>query len=109
MSEREFLNPKDGEIYPESWYHRENIDLSCAIEAHRVGEGIAFDIRPENIERMEFDDFHVIALIAQFAMALATRAAETDDPEEAEECGSIAAYVSRIMMEKLSGIAMARH
>lgn len=109
MNERMFLNPYDGEIYPESHYHRENIDLSCVIEAHEVAEGIAFDIRPENIERMEFKDIAVIELIANFTRTLAMHAMETDDPEEAEQCGSVAAYVSRIMMEKLSGIKMARH
>lgn len=109
MSERHFLNPYDGEIYPESHYHRENIDLSCVIEAHELQDGIAFDIRPENIERMEFKDIAVIELIAKFASALAIQAMETDDPEEAEQCGSVAAYVSRIMMEKLSGTKMARH
>jgi hypothetical protein len=101
MSERMFLNPMDGEIYPESHYHRENIDLSCVIEAYEMHGGIAFDIRPENIERMEFKDVHVIALIAEFTSHLAHHAMESDDPEEAARCASIAAYVSRIMMEKL--------
>ena len=40
MSERMFLNPYDGEIYPESWYQRENIDLSCAIEAVLIHGGL---------------------------------------------------------------------
>lgn len=109
MSERHFLNPYDGEIYPESHYHRENIDLSCVIEALQVGDSVVFDICPENIERMEFKDIFVIELIADFARTLAIYAMETDDPKEAEQCGSVAAYVSRIMMEKLSGMKMARH
>jgi hypothetical protein len=107
--ERMFLNPVDGEIYPESWYHKENIDLSCAIEAVTIHGGLAFDIKPENIERMEFKDVNAIALIAEFTAHLARHAMELDDPEEAAECASVAAYVSRIMMEKLSGQKMARH
>jgi hypothetical protein len=50
---------------------------------------------------MEFKDVHVIALIAEFTSHLAHHAMESDDPEEAARCASIAAYVSRIMMEKL--------
>jgi methyl coenzyme M reductase subunit C len=107
--ERMFLNPMDGEIYPESHYHRENVDLSCVIEAHKMPDGIWFDIRPENIERMEFKDIAVIELIANFTSHLARHAIELEDPEEAAECASVAAYVSRIMMEKLSGMKMARH
>ena len=107
--ERMFLNPVDGEIYPESWYHKENIDLSCVIEALQMGDSVVFDICPENIERMEFKNIFAIELIADFARTLAIYAMETDDPKEAEKCGSVAAYVSRIMMEKLSGQKMARH
>lgn len=109
MNERMFLNPYDGEIYPESWYHRENIDISCAIEAVLIHGGLAFDIKPENIERMEFKNINVIELIAQFTSHLAQHAMELDDPEEAAECASVAAYVSRIMMEKLSGEKLQRH
>ena len=109
MSERFFLNPKDGEIYPESWYHRENIDLNCAIEAFQTHGILRFDIRPENIERMEFEDIAVIEMIADFTRVLANAALEIDDPEEAEECASVAAFVSRIMLEKLSGMKTPRH
>jgi hypothetical protein len=99
--ERMFLNPMDGEIYPESHYHRENIDLRCVIEAIEMDDGIAFDIVPENLERMEFDDVMVISLIADFARVLAITAMESNDPEEAEQCASVATYVSRIMVGKL--------
>ena len=109
MNERMFLNPYDGEIYPESWYHRENIDISCAIEAVLIHGGLAFDIKPENIERMEFKNINVIELIAQFTSHLAQHAMELDDPEEAAECASVAAYVSRIMMDKLSNAPMTKH
>lgn len=109
MNNRFFLNPQDGEIYPESWYHQQNIDLACAIEAVTIEGGLAFDIVPENLERMEFADVAVIGLIADFARTLAIRAMETDDEEEAEQCGSVAAYVSRIMMDKLSNAPMTKH
>jgi hypothetical protein len=111
MKEREFLNPADGGIYPESWYHRENIDLCCVIEAHQMPEGVAFEIKPENIPRMDFGDLQVITLIAEFTQHLVARSQEIeeDEPEEAEECASIAAFVSRVMLEKLSGIQIPRH
>jgi len=109
MNNRFFLNPQDGEIYPESWYHQQNIDLACAIEAVTIEGGLAFDIVHENLERMEFADVAVISLIADFARTLAIRAMETDDAEEAAECGSVAAYVSRIMMDKLSNAPMTKH
>jgi len=109
MNTRFFLNPQDGEIYPESWYHQQNIDLACAIEAVTIKGELVFDIVPENLERMEFSDVAVISLIADFARTLAIYAMETDDPEEAEQCGSTAAYVSRIMMEKMSGEKLQRH
>lgn len=109
MNERMFLYPLDGEIHPESFYIRENIDLCCVIEAHKMPDGIAFDINPENIEHMQFRDIAVIELIADFTKTLAVHAMETDDPEVAEHCGSIAAYVSRIMMEKLSGTKIPKH
>ena len=101
MSERIFLNPQDGELYPESWYHRENIDLACVIEAFETGGGIVFDIWPDNLERMNFQSVAVISLIAEFAMNLTRRAMESDDPEEAEECAATASYVSKVMMKKL--------
>ena len=101
MNERIFLNPQDGELYPESWYHRQNIDLACAIEAFELNNGIAFDINPDNLERMDFQSVAVISLIAEFAMNLTHHALETDDPEEAEQCSAVASYVSKVMMKKL--------
>lgn len=101
MNERIFLNPQDGELYPESWYHRQNIDLACAIEAFELNNGIAFDICPDNLERMDFQSVAVISLIADFAMNLTRRAMESDDSGEAEECAAVASYVSKVMMKKL--------
>ena len=36
MHERLCINPVDGELHPESWYHHQNIDLRCVIEAYIV-------------------------------------------------------------------------
>ena len=91
--EKMYMDPYTGDIHPESYYRRENIDLDCVIEAHKMPDGIVFDINPENIERMEFKDIAVIELIANFTRTLALHAMETDDPEEAEHCGSVAAYI----------------
>lgn len=101
MSERIFLNPQDGELYPESWYHRENIDLDCVIEAFEMNGQLAFNIQPECLERMDFQNVHAIELIAMFAMELTHRALESEDPEEAELCAATASYVSKTMMKKL--------
>ena len=101
MSERIFLNPRDGELYPESWYHHQNIDLDCAIEAFETGGGIVFDICPDNLERMDFQNVHVIELIAQFAQQLMVRSLESEDPEEVELCATTASFVSKTMLKKL--------
>lgn len=109
MHERLFINPIDGELHPESWYRHQNIDLRCVIEAYIVEDKLAFDIRPENIERMEFGDLRVIEMIASFTTALAYQALGMEDPEEAAECASIAAYVSKVMMEKLESRKLTTH
>ena len=109
MHERLFINPVDGELHPESWYHHQNIDLRCVIEAYIVEDKLAFDIRPENIERMEFRDLRVIEIIANFTTSLAFQAMKMEDPEEAARCASIAAYVSRVMMEKLESRKITKH
>jgi hypothetical protein len=109
MHERLFINPVDGELHPESWYQHQNIDLRCVIEAYIVEDKLAFDIRPENIERMEFGDLRVIEMIAQFTSALAFQAMKMEDPEEAAECASIAAYVSKVMMMKLESGKITTH
>jgi hypothetical protein len=101
MNERIFLNPQDGELYLESWYHRQNIDLACVIEAFELNNGMAFDINPDNLKRMDFQSVAVISLIADFAMNLTRRAMESDVPEEAEQCAATASYVSKEMMKKL--------
>lgn len=101
MNERVFLNPLDGEIHPESYYRRENIDLDCVIEAVSLNGAIAFDIVPDRLERMEFRSLDAIQLIAHFVAGLAEHASITDDPEEARELAETASYVSKVMMKKL--------
>lgn len=101
MEERIFLNPSDGELYPESWYHRENIDLDCAIEAFEMANGICFNIQPECLERMDIQSLPVIELIAQFVGELARQSFELEDAEEAERCAVTASYVSKVMLKKL--------
>jgi len=101
MSERVFLNPMDGELHPESYYHRENIDLDCVIEAVNLDGQLAFDIVPDRLERMEFKSIDAIQIIAHFVGGLAQTALNTDDPEEAQELAELATYVSKVMMKKL--------
>lgn len=99
--ERHFVDPATGELHPESYYRRENIDLATVIEFLQVEGGFGFDIRVENIERMDVQAPEVFAIFAQFTATLVERSMETDDDAEREELQSIAAYVSKVMLEKL--------
>lgn len=107
--ERMFVNPVDGEMYPEWWYAQKGISLDQVIEVSDSEDGLIFDIIPENLEKMTFGDTPVLDMIGHFITTLAIKAAESDDPEEAQECASVAGYVSRVMIEKLTGKKMVKH
>ena len=107
--ERMFVNPTDGEMHSESYYQREGISLDQVIEVFDSDGGLIFDIIPENLEKMTFGDTPVLDMIGHFITTLAIKAAESDDAEEAQECASVAGYISRVMIEKLTGKKMVRH
>lgn len=107
--ERMFVNPVDGEMYSESHLLRHNIALDQVIEVFDREGGLVFEIVPEHLEKMTFGDNQVLDMIGHFVTTLAMTSMQSDDPEEAEECASLAGYISRIMMEKLSGKKMVRH
>lgn len=107
--ERMFVNPSDGEMHSESYYQREGISLDQVIEVFDRDGGLVFEIIPEHLEKMTFGDNQVLDMIASFVTELAVTSLQSDDPEEAEQCASVAGYISRIMMEKLSGKKMVRH
>ena len=107
--ERMFLNPVDGEMHPEWWYAQKGISLDQVIEVFDSDNGLIFDIIPENLEKMTFKDQQVLDMIASFVTTLAIKAAESEDAEEAEECASVAGYISKIMMEKLTGKKAVKH
>lgn len=109
MEERMFLNPVDGEMHSKSWYDQEGISLDQVIEVFDSDNGLIFDIIPENLEKMTFKDPQVLDMIASFVASLAAASTELEDAKEAEECASVAGYISRIMMEKLAGKKMVRH
>lgn len=100
--ERMFINPVDGEIYTESHYRMENIDLDTVIEVMDVGpEGTGVHIDISKIERMDVRAEPVFRLFAEFVLGIAEQAANSEDPEEQQVLMETAAYVSRVMMKKL--------
>ena len=107
--ERMFVDPYSGDMKTESELIQDNIDFDTMFEVFDSDNGLIFDIVPENLEKMRFKDHKVLKLLTEFARTLAVRAFESDDPEEAEEWASTAAYVSKVMMEKLTDKKFPKH
>lgn len=99
--ERQFLDPVTGELHPESYYRKENIDLDTVLEFFQLEDAFGFDIKIENIERMDVQAPEVFSIFANFTAMLVEKSMEVDSDEEREELQSIAAYVSKVMLEKL--------
>lgn len=102
--ERQFVDPATGDLHPESYYHRQNIDLATVIEYVEFGNVMGFDIKIENIERMDVKAPEVFSIFAHFCASLVERSFETDDDDEREELQSIAAYVTKVMLGKLGHV-----
>ena len=107
--ERMFVDPYSGDMLTESELIQNNIDFDTMLEVFDSDDGLVFDIIPENLEKMRFKDHRVLKLLAEFARTLAVKSFESDDPEEAEEWASTAAYVSKVMMEKLTDNKFPKH
>jgi hypothetical protein len=101
MSDKMFIDPATGDMLPEGWYHKQNIDLATVIECVEVPGGLGFDIRLENIERMDVKTPKMFRIFAHFCATLIAQAMQEDDDKEREELQAIAAYISHVMMKKL--------
>jgi hypothetical protein len=102
--ERRFVDPATGDLHPESYYHRQNIDLATVIEYLEFDNVFGFDIKIENIERMDVKAPEVFGIFATFCASLVERSFETEDDDEREELQSIAAYVTKVMLGKLGHV-----
>ena len=98
--ERMFVDPATGDLHTESYYHRENIDLATVLEYIEVDGAFGFDIQVENIERMDVRAPEVFAIFAHFVAAILEQSINEDE-EERKTLQGIAAYVSKIMMQKM--------
>jgi len=101
---REFVDPATGELHPESYYHKHNIDLATVIECVVCDGAFGFDIKIENIERMDVRAPEVFGIFAHFCASLVERSAKIDDDDERDKLQSIAAYVTKVMLEKLGHV-----
>ncbi len=105
--ERMFVDPETGNIHPESYYHKKNIDLDTLIEAVSKGkQGTIFIVIPENVSRMKVRDMRVIELIKNFVGSLVERIEDTDDEEEAEVLKKAVNDISMGMMKNLAEMGM---
>lgn len=108
MEERMFVDPVTGDMHPESWYHRENVDLATVIECHLIDGNLAFDVNLQNLNRLNVQAPEVFNMFAHFCAALVEESLQTEDDEEREHLQATAAYVSRVMMSKL-GVVPTEH
>lgn len=100
--ERMFLDPETGNIYPESYYRHENIDLATVIETVRHGDNeLGFVIIPENVIRMRVRNDTVFQIFGEFLEDLAMRFSEMPDDEERERIREIGAFVSHHVMKNV--------
>jgi hypothetical protein len=97
--ERMFLDPETGNIYPESYYRHENIDLATVIETVRHGDNeLGFVIIPENVSRMRVRNDVVFEVFKEFLMGIAHRFETTEDEEEREELREVGYMISQSMV-----------
>ena len=80
--ERMFVDPETGDIHPESYYHKQNIDLATVIEAVLFDNELGFVIIPENVPRMKVRHNAVFELFKEFMMNLSVLFTNVDDEQE---------------------------
>ena len=102
--ERMFIDPETGDIHPESYYHRENIDLATVIEAVRYGNELGFVIIPENVPRMKVRHNAIFELFKEFMMNLTIEFSKADDEEQKEALREAGTLVSRAMVRNIREI-----
>lgn len=98
------LIPATGDLHPESYYHHQNIDLDTVIEYLVLDGAFGFDIKVENIERMDVKAPEVFGIFAHFCASLVERSFETEDDDERHDLQGVAAYVSKVMLGKLGHV-----
>ena len=104
--ERMFVDPETGDIHPESYYQRENIDLATVIEAIRHGDELGFVIIPENVPRMKVRHDAVFELFKEFMMNLSVQFTNADDEQEREALREAGSLVSLAMVRNIREIEM---
>ena len=102
--ERMFVDPETGDIHPESYYQRENIDLATVIEAVLYGNELGFVIIPENVPRMKVRHNAIFELFKEFMMNLTTEFAKADDEEQKEALREAGTLVSLAMVRNIREI-----
>lgn len=104
--ERMFVDPETGDIHPESYYHKQNIDLATVIETVKDGDSLGFILIPENVPRMKVRSNAVFELIKEFILSLAAKFSDTEDEDEREELREVGYMISLAMLKNLEQIKL---
>ena len=108
MEERMFVDPDSGDMHPESYYHKENIDHATVIEAVLEGDHLGFIIIPEHVPRMRIRHQAVFELMKSFAFSIANRFVNSDDEEERESLHEVGIMLSVVMLKNVKEMEMER-
>lgn len=104
--ERMFVDPETGDLHPESYYHRENIDLATVIEAVHEGNALGFVIIPENVPRMKIRHDAIFELMKEFMMSLTEKFVSSNDEDEKENLREVGVIISLAMVRNIKEIEM---
>ena len=104
--ERMFVDPETGDIHPESYYQRENIDLATVIEAIRHGDELGFVIIPENVPRMKVRHDAIFELFKEFMTHLTIKFINAEDIVEKENLREAGVLISLAMVRNIREIEM---
>jgi hypothetical protein len=99
--ERMFVDPETGDMHPESYYRMENIDLDTLLEAVEMDGDLAFEIKVQNLERMNIKHPVVFAIFADFCQSMREAAEQAESDDDRETFENVAAYTARVMLQKL--------
>jgi len=102
--ERMFVDPETGDMHPESYYHKQNIDLATVIEAVLDGDHLGFVIVPENVPRMKVRHDAVFELFKEFMMGLTQQFVSSQDQEEKDSLREVGVMISLAMVRNLQEI-----
>lgn len=104
--ERMFVDPETGDIHPESYYHKQNIDLATVIEAVREGDELGFVIIPENVPRMKVRHDAIFELFKEFMIGLTEKFLSSKDEQEMESIREVGVLISLAMVRNIKEIEM---